>query len=504
MLIYKIHPAIGVARLGDSPDGFFLGPEKPGNAGVEIGAGGVETPLGKYKLAGKIKRQGVRFRVFEYDKDPATGAETLNREITADDAQVSWKVDLVNRKAALEAAPAHNGIDPDVAATRRNPGIVGPDRAGLVIHDSRVRTITGKDPQTPVLFDQCQFAVPDGHGGMLAKSIFLGELRTDKLGRLIVLGGRGISESLPAGKPITGFANNAFWHDDVADGPVTATITFPGQPTKPVEAPAWVTVAPPDYAPGIGGIVTLFEVVFDAGIRAHFAKADAQPSFVRDILPVIRRAASLRFVNQFSLWNSIPTDPAALTQTTAAGSSLRHQVFDMLVANLSNAMNDPVIPDYLSTYFTQFRDGHFDNTAVPVRTMPEDLDRAVLEACVGLNFFPGIEASQTLRDASIYSELGRFNHASPKVFPGFLTEVMAVPWQADFLKCRQDGGGAWWPSQRPDFVMTDPSNIPGSRKDWAQFQAIVTHEDMVNKFGGLPFVVPKTAGGQTVFVKEDP
>ena len=25
--IYKIHPAIGVARVGNSPDAFFIGPE---------------------------------------------------------------------------------------------------------------------------------------------------------------------------------------------------------------------------------------------------------------------------------------------------------------------------------------------------------------------------------------------------------------------------------------------------------------------------------------------
>lgn len=32
---YKIHPIIGVARVGDSPepDGFFIGPEEPGIPG---------------------------------------------------------------------------------------------------------------------------------------------------------------------------------------------------------------------------------------------------------------------------------------------------------------------------------------------------------------------------------------------------------------------------------------------------------------------------------------
>ena len=38
--IYKIHPAIGVARVGNSPTEFFIGPESPDSPGVEIGADG--------------------------------------------------------------------------------------------------------------------------------------------------------------------------------------------------------------------------------------------------------------------------------------------------------------------------------------------------------------------------------------------------------------------------------------------------------------------------------
>ena len=28
--VYKIHPAIGIARVGNSPDEFFIGPERIG------------------------------------------------------------------------------------------------------------------------------------------------------------------------------------------------------------------------------------------------------------------------------------------------------------------------------------------------------------------------------------------------------------------------------------------------------------------------------------------
>src|SRR5262249_16887040 len=140
------------------------------------------------------------------------------------------------------------GVDPEVAPSPRNTDLVGPARDGLIIRDPRDRKVAGKN-QAGVLFDQGKF---------LGAPVFLGELQTDGGGRLIVLGGRGASDSVPPGKPIVSFANNDRWHDDVADGPVTATVTFPGQAARPVEFPAWVTVAPPDFAPGIGGVITLY------------------------------------------------------------------------------------------------------------------------------------------------------------------------------------------------------------------------------------------------------
>ena len=55
----KIHPAIGVARLGNSPTKFFIGPELPGRQ---------KPPVGGYKDAqGRVKRQAARFRLFGYD-----------------------------------------------------------------------------------------------------------------------------------------------------------------------------------------------------------------------------------------------------------------------------------------------------------------------------------------------------------------------------------------------------------------------------------------------------
>ena len=78
------------ARVGDSKDGFIIGPEAPGVA-----------PTGPFR--GKddgIKPQGARFRVFQVDIG-ANGNETVSREVTgARDVQIEWTVQLANRKAA--------------------------------------------------------------------------------------------------------------------------------------------------------------------------------------------------------------------------------------------------------------------------------------------------------------------------------------------------------------------------------------------------------------------
>ena len=97
---FRIHPAIGIARLGDSPDDFFIGPEAPGIPPTLNKPDGSSTQPGKYKdKQQQIKRQGARFRIYEYTEDTA-GVVTKVREITATEGQIEWEVHLANGKAA--------------------------------------------------------------------------------------------------------------------------------------------------------------------------------------------------------------------------------------------------------------------------------------------------------------------------------------------------------------------------------------------------------------------
>ena len=66
---YAVHPAIGIARVGDSPDDYFVGPEAPGVA-PSPSKPGAPSVRAKFKDALKrIKRQGARFRIYEFTRD---------------------------------------------------------------------------------------------------------------------------------------------------------------------------------------------------------------------------------------------------------------------------------------------------------------------------------------------------------------------------------------------------------------------------------------------------
>src|SRR5213080_3437241 len=91
----RIHPAIGIARLGNSPD-FFVGPQKPMDH---------TAPTGGYKDPQcRIKRQGAKSHLFAYDQN-----DTLIQEITAVDGQITWTAHLVQCRRCL----GHRGTSQD-------------------------------------------------------------------------------------------------------------------------------------------------------------------------------------------------------------------------------------------------------------------------------------------------------------------------------------------------------------------------------------------------------
>jgi L-Lysine epsilon oxidase N-terminal len=127
-----IYPSIGIARVGNSLTGWYVGPEVPDP---------LPLPPGSYRDdAGALKREASRFRIYGLN-----AAGTIVRELTSADADITWTVQLANKKAAWygfqlaldipEASPP--GSTP---TTLRNPLIA--DRKALAI-TPEPRTISG-------------------------------------------------------------------------------------------------------------------------------------------------------------------------------------------------------------------------------------------------------------------------------------------------------------------------------------------------------------------------
>jgi hypothetical protein len=284
--LYRIHPAIGIARVGNAdPSTFFVGPEVPGHSPLNDGTG---TNVPNYKDAqGLVKPQAARFRIFEYGY--VNKRLTPLREVTLDTAGISaitWTAHLANKKASfyIEAGPAGDatsGVTPLLpAAGLRNASVT--NRRSLE-SDFGARTVSGRS-QKPAEFRYGTSGNPAAESVVLGadgKPVipYLGQLRTDASGRLLVIGGQGKSASnLSPPAPLTTFSNNENWFDDVSDGPVTATVTLTNgkqiqvdgtDPVsgKPWAGSAWVLVTPLKAAPAMKAAVTAYDLLFDVAVR---------------------------------------------------------------------------------------------------------------------------------------------------------------------------------------------------------------------------------------------
>jgi len=326
--IYKIHPAIGIARLGDA-SGFFIGSETPGLRPTGEPPG---TKVPPYKDGGKIKPQAARFRVFEYVEKG--GVYVVNREVSVAEKDVTklvWTVHLANRKASFFQFNGLAGSDRPNAKGRRNEPLSKVDPRKLEI-DPKERSISGKNAK-PVEFSKgtsknpATELWPDPRPS--PEITTLGRLLTDGDGRLIVVGASGKTVSLPAAAPIGDYANNDGWFDDVSDGPVTVYIELKGKPVTVM--PAWVICPPPDFAPHLTNVVTLYDLMYDvaareagtpgnltipanevlyttgarkglAEVNKEFKKSGKpilstyQPDFESEIYPILYRAAASMFL----------------------------------------------------------------------------------------------------------------------------------------------------------------------------------------------------------------
>jgi L-Lysine epsilon oxidase N-terminal/L-lysine epsilon oxidase C-terminal domain len=441
-----IYPPIGIARLGNSPDEFFVGPEQVGSPGVEIRADGTEVPVSAFKDKNyRVKRQAARFHLFELFDD---GRPPQPATLPAD-AVVIWSVGVANKKDAVfrPAAP------PDRPRSVR----LDPARADRHIHATA--TVSGTSA-APVALD----------GVYRGTTVNLGHARTDRSGRLVVTAGSGRSATLsnPPASIGDDFYNNPDWFDDICDGPIRATVTLASG--APIEATsAWLCTAPPDFSPVTLGIVTLYDVLLELAYKSGWLKATSRPFFASDVQPMIERAANHRFVSTNPAWSKISTDWTRLADVAQAQRPLRLEVAS-LVREAENAIQSFQLRDWQLDALDAWASGDFDPGPRPGRGTCDVLTRAALDGAVGQGFFPGIEAGINVVDPSVWLSSGfEFRMDARMIEPGDVTAHMALPWQADFLKC----GSGWWPAQRPN----DAPQAAGTFRPW--LRPTMNHQKLV-------------------------
>lgn len=558
---FAIYPGIGVARMGNSPE-FFIGPETPG---VDANWDDATQRFRSFRDAqGRILRQGARFRVFEYDVVDSQFVNFREVHVGTDVADIEWRVHIANRKASFFVFDGQNGAednyvkrsqipagtqikeDPD-RTNLRNASVPACERAAKLDIDPGEKLITAGRPG-------CSVELSNPNANVPIQS--LGTLKTDDQGRLIVLGGCGQSETnkrncdgSPA-VPIDEYASNDTWFDDAGDGSVKARVRL-ADGTCVDAVSAWVMVGPPDFAPGIGNVVTLYDTMWDILVRRITPAASSvrspvmdrireqqaawgrldwtvepgaqmaayKPSFLRDIYPLIKHAVGARDVHVSGVTNAkyhkTMFDWAKLSalegDLAKEGKLLREYIFALMRNPDATEIEWKKMPRGLGDDYTafdtdegpnarslfsltrvqywhlhQWAAGNFINdwpgqeprALTKASPSPDELDQAAAENSVGGPFFPGIDVSWLIRCPEIYSRSFpmRFDYPNapeselknpPKMIgalefrPGFFSQQMALPWQADFYDCHKereedpDGNEyhfMWWAAHRPDDV----------------------------------------------------
>jgi hypothetical protein len=492
----RIHPGIGIARVGNSANDYYIGPEVLRPKRTEFGH--------TRDAGGAIKRQAARFRVYGYDKNGNVVAEIQQSSNTT----VEWTVHVANKKAAWYQFDAAM----DVPATA---GLTVPLRNSKATNRSELVIDGGKTTIMGINMDDSSYTMT---GSFLGTPVTLGELRTDEAGRLLVLPGFGTAAS-PTNQPVyipavpTSFNNANGWYDDIADGPVFAKVTINGIDYD--ADPAWVASAPPNYAPDLVGWRTMDDLLRSVYMSCGMLPVPQQISFTEHVQPILERLTELQWVNKGFLAMfgadaplnfqdkalmkklsycpqdaSVFPDPYIELRRTVYNSfrplntiTVEEGAWPWIYGDAYGYTNpNPTVPPAPSTYLqlppyfdyvlTQWVNGLFINDydanrktpevleEVELQKQPESLDRAAMHFCLADAFHPGAELTWPMRNASMYRAPYRLrmcedgwvepsygstldttsvmavNGPLYGQAPGSLTRWMALPWQGDTAFCR--------------------------------------------------------------------
>ena len=500
--VYRIHPAINIARVGNS-DEYYIAPETmaglpiPGNNTPATGGLPIRPETESETITssdlrdenGAFKRQAARFRVYQYtaqaqESYPNGGGTEISIGSKVDGKAVKdiiWTVHLANKKAncyilenpnlpadELVIQGYENGNLPPLRNLAEGSDPNDPARLQRLTIDPGPRAIRGSSsgPANAVKFDKetgASFSNDSGGitpAGNYPKSFpddsfpdlfcptgnveTLGELQTDKQGRLLVLGGYGTAcawhDEAAVPSPLGSDTDNDGWFDDTSDGPVSAVLVFDDESVSPVVG-AWVVATDPAYAPQTLNVVSLWDDIYDSWVRKLqlspdiFESVSGIPAFVDSYKPYfdgqlhsIFRAAAMQ------QWNTSLPSQAIGAHQAVGGIQATDDPSSSILAGLS-VIRNPNIPAQsgdsgpmggslmplslgdngraflsvtLTQYFflTQWNKGlnSFQPGQGPTLGPGEYLDKAALVNCLGGRFSPGIDMTFIVRQPELYIE----------------------------------------------------------------------------------------------------
>lgn len=450
----KIFPPIGIARVGDSmeADGYFFAPEKPGDGPRQAVEAKSECAFKYRDASGAVKRQAALFHIYAFDASDQPLGELVDGVDGL--AHISWSVQLANKKAAwFNFSGAHGARN--VFEAKERPLDIGEKLVGLRNKDvGKVTREAGGPHGHSFVSDADRKATLEIVGAKRLVSgvsqrhadgksdlnfvgtfrhkheVYLGELATDPAGRLIVLGGRGVSAPVnrngtlfddPTEAWITHYANNNDWFDDTSDGPVSAEVTLKaadGAPDRKIEVrgSSWVVVAPPDFAPDTTNLVTLYDVMEEV---AHDApglvnattpgvSSPSAPDLKADIWPIIERSSGYRWVSKLGLRGHGKGRPG----DALAGNTVAYEKFHDSVEN-STGIPTGIPPEKL---FSVLRPPIYKR---PNGHKASDEDMAIANAAATTFHMPplsGDEGDRETGDATTWLSLTHLQYERMKVW----------------------------------------------------------------------------------------
>jgi hypothetical protein len=456
-VVFKIHPAIGIARVGNSAD-YYLAPETPGGLPLDHATGkpiytgpGAPPQNVFHDKAGAVKKQAARFKVFAYDNakpdDPGVRVEVGKTQVGGKKVTgIEWTVYLANKKAAwFEFAQlTGSGQEGDAGYLNNNKANPGNKNPNLPFNPLRSNKALGlsSDPSTindpkrkHLLLDPGPRTVAGANAApqdfkIAPKGIkpfeitTLGRVLTDQDSNLIVLGGNGCSGTTDQPPKIGAYANNSGWFDDVSDGPVTGHLVLEDGSKVEINVPSWVLCGPPGYAPEIFNLVTLYDTMYDVFVRnfgfnpALFRNGafqqDYQPNQAAEVTPILIRPNLYRYVAAIPTFGRNSHAALPIESPSQFPASLMRGPTDINTPDLmpvlagDNPISNFEVSNFLSLTATQFfilnqyAAGKASTAAPAALGEGVALDVAALMNCVGGAFCPGIEMTWISRNLTIY------------------------------------------------------------------------------------------------------